>query len=88
MLVECVVDFAWVSGLKKSGMHARHERIMISYDPLGTLSAISFEISLGRKKSVNDYDGWSADMQIAVSDDFFITKKVLVQSGNKFLLTN
>jgi len=50
------------------------ERIIIAYEPNGKGNQISF--------------GWNNKISIAQSDDFFKTSKILVERGNKFLISD
>ncbi len=50
------------------------ERIIVALDPNGE----------GHQK----LKGWSNDVHLVQTDDFFNTSRVILEKGNKFVLTN
>ncbi|MCQ2819130.1 MAG: hypothetical protein MJ252_17850, partial [archaeon] len=69
-----VVQFGWgVADKSHIDKGVPKERIIMTYDPRGK----------GDQKN----DGWSYKVDCVYSDNFFVTSKVLVSKGNKFLLT-
>lgn len=74
LLIGYVVQFSWgVASKEHIEAGVPKERIIITYDPKG--------------KGNQTNAGWNYKIDMIYSDDFFKTKKIAVQKGNKFLIT-
>jgi hypothetical protein len=71
-LASYVSQFAW--GAKSLSEKIPEKRILLAYEPNGS----------GHQK----LSGWNMKTHLYFSDDLFKTKTIVVNQGNKFLLTN
>lgn len=70
-----ILQFGWgIQNVSHIEKGIPKERILLSYEPRGK----------GDQKHV----GWSYKVDLIYSDDFFKTKRIAAQKGNKFLLTH
>lgn len=86
LIEDYVVQFSWAL-IDESFKGIPRSRIILAHDPEGFFHDFLVINFYYKGKGHQKVTGWNEKVHLSYSDDFFQTHHIIVQSGNKFLLS-